>query len=370
MDGGGSQPDLCVLIELDRAEASLGPVRDALDLSEGCSPLGVRIVLTGRRREALGDLSARFGVETLAARSRTFSRLGLPAYAASVLAWIGRLLRLRPDVLHLNYASWGPSSACAAHLLRIPVVARGVAEYYSANPSNRWIERYLVNCREQAGALLDSPLAARVVVAGSLLAREVLAGGEELASPLPVPRRDQPLFLYLGRILPEKGLDVLLEAFGRMRSGADLLIVGGDWPANGFPAVLKEMRVSLGLEDRVYLESHRSDALAVLRRCDVLVLPSRSDTRPRTILEAMFAGKPVIASAVGGIPGVVEDGLTGILVPPGDPAALARALDSLAASAAARTRLGEAARAKAWRDLHPDRVARRYAEVYREVARR
>ena len=119
---------------------------------------------------------------------------------------------------------------------------------------------------------------------------------------------------------------------------------------------------------RVHLENHRPDVAALLMDCDAFVLPSLSEARPRSIIEAMCLGLPVIATAVGGIPTLVEPEVTGILVVPADPDALATALDRLASSAELRRQLGEAGRQRAEAEFRPERTARRYVELYRELA--
>jgi 2-deoxystreptamine N-acetyl-D-glucosaminyltransferase/2-deoxystreptamine glucosyltransferase len=101
----------------------------------------------------------------------------------------------------------------------------------------------------------------------------------------------------------------------------------------------------------------------VLAALDVLVLPSAYEEMGSVLVEAMAAGLPVVASAVGGIPEVVQDGVTGLLVPPGDADALAAALDRLVADPALRARLAAGARAHARRYAWPE-LAARVAAVY------
>lgn len=359
-----------ILIELYNADMKIGAVNDALDLARFACPLGVQVTLCGRLDAEMETVAATEGIGILRGRSRTLSRLRLPLYAASVLLWIMRLRRLRPDIVHLNYTGWGPSLACAAWLCRIPVVGRAGGEYLDQNPANRWIDAYVANCEPHARSLLDSPLASRVVVAGDLFRRERLDAPADPGRPLPARFEGRPRFLFLGQLVPRKGISVLVEAFALARIDADLLLVGGNWDEEGYPRQVRDQITRHGIGDRIHLENHRTDAAAVLRECDVLVLPSLSDARPRCIIEAMFLGRPVIATSVGGIPTLVEDGATGLLVPARDPQALAGAIRRLADSPELRWRLSQAGRARAEAEFQPERTARRYVALYQRLAER
>jgi glycosyltransferase involved in cell wall biosynthesis len=101
----------------------------------------------------------------------------------------------------------------------------------------------------------------------------------------------------------------------------------------------------------------------------VVALPSRQEVAPMAIIEAMAAGVPVVASAVGGVPYLVEDGVTGRTVPPADPAALAEALAELLRQPQTAQRMGEAGRAAARQRFRPEVIAGQYLALYREVAR-
>jgi glycosyltransferase involved in cell wall biosynthesis len=128
---------------------------------------------------------------------------------------------------------------------------------------------------------------------------------------------------------------------------------------------------ALGLEDSVRLVGERSDVSRLLANGDVFVLSSRSEGLPMSVLEAMATGLPVVASRVGGVPELLDDGEEGILVRPGQVGYLAAARAHLIAEPATRRRLGDAARARAeaYFDLEPFRQA--HLELYsRELARR
>ena len=105
---------------------------------------------------------------------------------------------------------------------------------------------------------------------------------------------------------------------------------------------------------------------ALLERAALLVLPSHVENMPISVLEAMAAGDPVVATRIGAIPEMVEHGVTGLLVPPGDVPALAGALEELLADPARRERMGEAGRARAARHYSVDHVMPRLEAIYRE----
>ena len=115
----------------------------------------------------------------------------------------------------------------------------------------------------------------------------------------------------------------------------------------------------------VTFAGHRDDVMAVLDAADVLLHPSRIDAFPGALLEAMAAGVPVVATAVGGIPDIVDDGVTGVLVaPPPRPAALAEALAPLLADPALRAGLSERARERFDRSFSAERWVERIRAVY------
>jgi glycosyltransferase involved in cell wall biosynthesis len=121
-----------------------------------------------------------------------------------------------------------------------------------------------------------------------------------------------------------KGIEVLLQA-ARDVPAAHFLIIG-DGAKRAEWAALAD---SLGLAERIHWAGHRSDVYNLLAGCDLLVHPSLADALPTVLMEAMAAGLPVVATDVGGIPEIVEEGRTGTLVPPGDAAALSAAINGL-----------------------------------------
>lgn len=356
---------LRVLLELNSSDTRIGAVNDALDLAHFVGPMGARYFFCGAVDEGLAALAQRSGVSVLPGKSRMISRIGLPLFALNVIFWIIKFLRYRPHIVHLNYAGYGPSLAFASFLWGIPVVARA-GSYDPRNWANRWIRAYVANGEAHAQPLHDSPLADRVFIAGDLFRPERLTEITNLERPFP-PSTGLPRFLFLGQLVERKGIAVLLKAFAVMKESADLLLVGGNWEDLGYPKELCALIDQLKLKDRVYLENHRTDVGMLLHECDVFVLPSLSEARPRSIIEAMCMGLPIISTRVGGIPSLIEDGVTGLLVPPSNVEALATALDRLARSEDTRRQFGQSAFARARVILQPEQTAKRYLSLYRSL---
>lgn len=173
---------------------------------------------------------------------------------------------------------------------------------------------------------------------------------ERLCKLLPGVDGGRPIIACASRASPEKGVDCLLRAFDLLRRGyrggaPPVLVYIGDGPAlGGYWAAREQMESS---ED-IFLTGYQPAAASLLAGADICVVPSVGpEAFGLTVLEAMGQARPVIGSAVGGIPEVIEDGVSGVLVPPADPAALAGALKRLLADSELRKRLGVAARKRA-----------------------
>jgi glycosyltransferase involved in cell wall biosynthesis len=147
----------------------------------------------------------------------------------------------------------------------------------------------------------------------------------------------------VGRLSLEKGFDLLIQAIGRLveqRVDVQLVVVGeGDQRAN-----LEREIVRLGLTDRVLLAGFRSDTLDWYQAMDVYCLSSLTEGLPNVVLEAMALEVPVVATKVAGVPDLLGQGASGVLVDPGDVAALTAALARVLADEAGRRRFGEAGR--------------------------
>ncbi len=174
----------------------------------------------------------------------------------------------------------------------------------------------------------------------------------EVRADLGVPM-DVPLIACVARLEAEKSIQTLIEAVGLLRDGGRdaWCVVAGEGDRR---ADLEKLLAARGLLHRFQLPGFRNDALSFIASADLFALPSRAEPFGLVLLEAMALGLPVVATAAGGPLEIVETGVTGLLVPPGDPAAMSAALGRLLADPAAAAAMGGAGR---------DRFAARYTRA-------
>ena len=179
----------------------------------------------------------------------------------------------------------------------------------------------------------------------------------------------ESLVLAIGSLTRQKSQHTLIEAMALppLASGSARLAIAGEGPRR---AELEALAASRGVAGRVSFLGPRLDAADLLEACDLFVLPSVREGLSITLLEAMRAGRAAVATRIGGNGEALEDGATGVLVPPGDPAALAAAIAALLADPARRAAMGEAARARWAARFTAERMVRDTEALYRaELAR-
>jgi len=157
--------------------------------------------------------------------------------------------------------------------------------------------------------------------------------------------KDTAIIGTVARLVQRKGIDVLLRAFGIVRHSHRVhLIVVGDGPlGEELRALARELRI----EDSISWLGFQADPVKWLEAMDVFAFPSRLEGVPNAVLEAMAVGLPIVATTIGGVVDILEEGRTGLLISPNDPEALAGALDRLLANAPLRADLGYHARNRA-----------------------
>jgi glycosyltransferase involved in cell wall biosynthesis len=292
-----------------------------------------------------------------------------------------RLMRRgRYDVVHTHTSKAGLLGRLAARLAGVPVVVHTPHGHVFSGYGPRalirifvWAERCLARWTHSLVALtpterddhlregVGEPAQWTVIPSGIPLDR-FTGPGALRRTDLGLPE-GEPVVGCVARLVPVKGVGDLLEALAQVRASgirAHCALVG-DGPLREH---LRVQARALGVDDVVHFVGLRRDVPQVLPLFDVVALPSRNEGMGRALLEAQAAGIPVVASRVGGIPDVVEDGRTGVLVPPGDPRALAEALVTLLANPGLRAAMGRAAREAVGRDLGVAAMVERLDALY------
>lgn len=313
----------------------------------------------------------------------------VPEFTAAV----GRHLRdhPRPQVIHANYWLSGLSGHQLKHELGLPLVTtfHTLARVKSLHGDVESTEReafessiigcsdaIFVSCEEERRQFRElygpSPGTVEVVTPG--VERAFFSPGSREGARDALGLGDHPVLLFVGRIQPLKGVDVAVESLAALgRRDAVLLVVGGASGAEGAGelARVKAMASRLGVSDRVrFVEPQPHHLLATYyRAADVVVVPSRSESFGLVALEASACGTPVVATAVGGLQSLVDDGANGYLVPDRDAESFARRIARILDDPALAVRMGERAvlrsAAYSWQ-----RAAMRMRRVVAEFAAR
>ncbi len=278
----------------------------------------------------------------------------------------------RADLIHSHKFANNVLSALVAARARRPLV---VHEHNWSGDGSRLrplLDRQLLGRRAEAYVCCGHAVAETVRAHGVPTSRiQVVPNAIEPGIPHPragarrmlgIPE-DRVVLGMLTRLRPEKGVDVLLEALAMLPAPRPLACILGDGPER---AAIEQRIAALGLSGDVLLAGHRDDAPRLAAAFDVGVVPSRWEGLPLAALEVMHADRPLVASAVGELPRLLEPG-RGIVVPAGDPAALAAALGRLAGDPQLRHQLGQAAGEHVRREHLLPAVSERIQETYDQV---
>jgi glycosyltransferase involved in cell wall biosynthesis len=295
--------------------------------------------------------------------------------------------RQRFDVIYgCELVPDGVAALLLGRELQIPVMISSIGSDAHAHPylsdtfmrRTRWVVRgadvILVEGEGAAGAvqaLVPETLPIRAFNRGIDLERyEDIPSREEMRLRLGLPA-DGRLIVFLGRLLEGKGICVLLDVFGRLQSefaDIELVIVGG----GSLDAWLARKVADVEWGHKIHALGLRSfkEVPQVLSACDLFCLPSFAEGLPKSVIEAMAAGLPVVATSVGGIPDVVRDGVSGFLVPPRDAGALERALSALLLEPEQAGRMGQLNRDTAFERYDANRNAAQLLEFAGEAMSR
>ena len=326
-------------------------------------------------------------VPTLTASGTPVHRLG--ATGNTDLRWTGRLRRLLVagtfDVVHFHL----PYTASVGRLVvrTLPAASRPAIVYTEhslwdkmavlvkgLNRATIGLDQSLIVVSQAAYDALPVALQprARVIVHGVDLSRSdsLIADREdvlaEVRSELDVPD-DELLVLTVANLRPEKGYDVLLDA-ARLAADRGLQLRFAAIGRGPLERELAARHRALGLGEQFRFLGERDDVLRLLTGADIFVLPSHQEGLPVTLMEAASVGLPIVATAVGGVPQVIDDGIDGLVIAPGRPVEVVDALERLAADPDLRSRLGANVKAKsAMFDVAA--ACKEVEDIYRRLAR-
>lgn len=358
-----------------------GPERQMLGLARSLPQAYQTVFLSfaehGRARAFLSE-AHRQGFRAFELKQNT------PHFLAAVREVAGHLRRLDADLLCCSGYKPDLIGWLAARSVGVPVIA--VAHGWTA--ATRKVRLYealdrIILRQMDCTVCVSAAQADKVYRAGVPAARVRIirnAIGSDCFAPADPTDRERLLRLFphsprlivgaAGRLSPEKGFSVLVEAAAlcrRLDPGISFVLFG-DGPLR--PELERQIN-RFGLQRHFILAGFRSDVTRFLPHLDLLAMPSFTEGLPVALLEAFAAGLPVVASAVGGIPEVVEEGVNGYLVPSGDAAALARRILDLAARPKDfRAVLGTAGQQRVRDDFSLEAQGEQYRQLFDDLLRR
>ncbi|MGY3448844.1 glycosyltransferase involved in cell wall biosynthesis [Bradyrhizobium sp. USDA 4353] len=318
-----------------------------LDVVQGRQESSAFLFEQGPLAKALSDRGlsvavSRWGIGLSRFRrdSSWLKALPLAGGLAAITAELARLAR-RHDVVYANSQKAFVLAAIANVVARKPLIwhLHDIISPAHFGVMQRRTQVFLAN-RFAAKVVVPSEAAAAAFIeaGGRRSLIEIVPNGLSV-EPVPVSRQELrqrlglppgPLVGVFSRLAQWKGQHVLVEALARLPGVHGIIVGDALFGEQDYAAQLKRQVTELGLTDRIHFLGHRADVPLLMQAVDVMVHPS-IDPEPfgRTLVEAMLAGVPVIATDAGAAPDILEHGRAGMLVPPGDARALAEALDSV-----------------------------------------
>ena len=319
-------------------------------------------------RSILTDLRAA-GVRVVAIRRR--SPLALTAWRPLI-----RILR-EPgtEVVHGHLFGSNLWASLLGRLCRVPaIVAHEHMWAYTGSRIRPLLDRFVIARLADAFIAVSSEGRLRMLEIERIPAADVVLipnGVPALPPGHGDPVRDElgiaadvRLIGSVGHLRPEKAYEVLVAALPLLADATTELLIAGEGPERDR---LERLAAELGVSSRVHLPGARADVPDVLAALDIAVCCSDFEGGPLSVMEYMAAGLPIVATDVGGLPELIGDGVTGLLVPPRSPEALALAIDRLATDPALARRLGDAAGELRSRDYDIDVWVGRLERLYDEL---
>lgn len=360
-----------------------GPAIQAVLLSTRLDPGRFESVLVAGTESASEGNMIELGRLDAPPALRRVSALGREISPLDDLRALGSLIRLmrefKPDIVHTHLAKAGTLGRIAARIAGVPVVIhtyhgtvfRG---YFGSLRSRLFldIERAIARVTTRLIAITAGQRRDLIALGIGSEAKVVeIPLGLELAPFIDAPSRakartvlsltlDEPVVAIVARLVPIKDVALFLRALAQISSSATGLIVGdGEERAS-----LEAQAAALGIASRCRFLGWRRDVRSIYAAADVVVLTSRNEGSPVSIIEAMAAGRAVVCTDVGGVADVVTPGVSGVLVTYGDADALAAAIDRLLGDPELRERLGAEARRAVYPRYDVSRLVTDIAALY------
>jgi len=330
----------------------------------------------------LRDLMLSQGVEVLSCDAR-----GRAQFPLAMVRLARVLRRERIDVLHTHLFEPSVVGLQASLIARTPV--RVMTRHYS-DYHTRIDKTWHVRLDQMCIRLYDDVIAVSEHTARHLIEVEgappekvhtVLNGFDTARVRIPdaaeierlreeLGAADAHLLVTVGRLHPEKGYEHLFGALPRISEQVDrpvILVVAGAGP---FEGQFRRRVAELGCADQVRFLGFREDATSLIAAADVFVLASVAEAFGIAVAEALYVGTPVVATTVGGIPEIADDGVDGLLVPAGDSDALAEAVAGLLNDSGRRAAMADAGREKVIERFSFERMVREYEVIYKATLER
>lgn len=349
----------------------------------------VRLITHLERERFVPSVACLFGGNTPLANRLRMSQvpvvdLGMAAKWRCDALW--RLYRLldahKPVIIHTWMFHANAVGRIVGRIARVPIIISSRRNVNIGGKRREMVNRWTHALTDRVIAVSESAREAEIRrahvdpqhvvtipngVAVDRFAAEPKGRDEDLRRELGVPIRS-PLIGWVGRFRKQKAVVDLLDAFllvYEAHPAARLVLVG-----DGELRQVSESRAeSLGIADIVSFTGMRNDVPRVLAALQVFALPSLWEGMPNAVLEAMAASLPVVATRVGGVPEVVVDGVTGLLIPPRDADALAAAVIRLLRDPALRQQMGKAGHERVRRHFSVEQMVRRTETLYEELLR-
>jgi glycosyltransferase involved in cell wall biosynthesis len=369
-----------VLTLIDHLVTTGGAERLALEIATRLAPSRFRSTLCASRFEISPTIGE--DQQQILARVRRagigFLPLGRQG-RVDLLPWrqlATYLRRERVDVLHAHMFGSNVWGTLIGRLARVPIViAHEHTWSFEGEPLRRMLDRELIGrwsdafiavsrADQRKMTEIERIPAGRIRFIPNGIAPKAPAAGRDLRTELGVG--SGPLIGAVGTLRAQKAYDVLIRAAASLREkhpGLHVLIAGAGPEKEQLQALIGE----LGLSDVALMLGRRLDVPNILAELDVAVCASNFEGSPLSVMEYMEAGLPIVATSVGGVPDLIDDGVHGLLVPPGDPLELAGAIDELLRDRPRGAALGARARERRRREFDIDVMVHNMEALYEEL---